>query len=606
MVYGSGYASALDVVGHEMTHGVTEKKSNLFSYYQSGAINESVSDVMGEMIQQIEGPAQNPSAYAGTPWLLGEDLFPGGLRNMSNPTLDNPPDPDRMTSSNYNAYHPWDSSFDSGGVHANDGVNNKAAYLMAAGADGSGGGSFNTYSIAGVSGADQIEKDVKLANIYYRLDKIMSSGTSYADLYNLLPQACNQLVGVSLPAIIHDSTGTPVNLTASGSTSITSADCAQVTRAVKATEMNKQPVYSAAKIVPASPTCTNGGAASKKRLDNFETSNPLASTGTYTRGHGGTDSLGGKSFGQWWWSKSNISDYGTASVPVFQDQHSKYSLWGDDADPFGASQQTGQPYDRQDSWVQTKSAIPAKVGTFVRFDDAWEFDYGPSGNPGDSNIYNFDGGRVEYSVDGGKHWYDTGAPSAVDKFALLVNGGYNGRINNTDGLFTDPKDPTFHYIDPNPLKGKKGFVGSSHGWTSSRLDLSSLNKKSVLLRWRVAADDSIGSLGWYVDNVYAYSCNPTHVSISAPAKVVRGTAAVVRGHLTRTGTTTVLAGLPVVLWERRHGTTTWAKVGTRTTNKYGNVRWSRTHRTAEDYRVRMPGRLPFAPSNYARATVRIA
>ncbi|MGB8651450.1 MAG: hypothetical protein WCD35_12400, partial [Mycobacteriales bacterium] len=59
MVYGDGFASALDVVGHEMTHGVTERTSNLFSYYQSGAINESISDVMGELIQQVEGPALN-------------------------------------------------------------------------------------------------------------------------------------------------------------------------------------------------------------------------------------------------------------------------------------------------------------------------------------------------------------------------------------------------------------------------------------------------------------------------------------------------------------------------------------------------------------------
>ncbi|MDQ3826703.1 MAG: hypothetical protein M3325_13610, partial [Actinomycetota bacterium] len=45
MVYGDGFAAADDVVGHELTHGVTEKESHLFYYYQSGAINESLSDV---------------------------------------------------------------------------------------------------------------------------------------------------------------------------------------------------------------------------------------------------------------------------------------------------------------------------------------------------------------------------------------------------------------------------------------------------------------------------------------------------------------------------------------------------------------------------------
>ncbi len=50
MVYGEGYAAADDVVGHELTHGVTDFSAHLFYYYQSGAINESLSDVFGEFV----------------------------------------------------------------------------------------------------------------------------------------------------------------------------------------------------------------------------------------------------------------------------------------------------------------------------------------------------------------------------------------------------------------------------------------------------------------------------------------------------------------------------------------------------------------------------
>ena len=50
MFYGQGFASADDVVGHEMTHGVIERNSDLFYWGQSGAINESLADVMGEII----------------------------------------------------------------------------------------------------------------------------------------------------------------------------------------------------------------------------------------------------------------------------------------------------------------------------------------------------------------------------------------------------------------------------------------------------------------------------------------------------------------------------------------------------------------------------
>ena len=55
MVFGEGFAAADDVVGHELTHGVTESESALFYYMQSGAINESFSDVWGEFIDQWNG-----------------------------------------------------------------------------------------------------------------------------------------------------------------------------------------------------------------------------------------------------------------------------------------------------------------------------------------------------------------------------------------------------------------------------------------------------------------------------------------------------------------------------------------------------------------------
>ncbi len=59
MVYGEGFAAADDVVGHELTHGVTDFSADLFYYFQSGAINESLSDVFGEFIDQTQ-PAGRP------------------------------------------------------------------------------------------------------------------------------------------------------------------------------------------------------------------------------------------------------------------------------------------------------------------------------------------------------------------------------------------------------------------------------------------------------------------------------------------------------------------------------------------------------------------
>ena len=60
MVYGSAYGFPLadDIVAHELTHGVTQYKSNLFYYYQSGAINKSLLDVFGEYYDQTNGQGQ--------------------------------------------------------------------------------------------------------------------------------------------------------------------------------------------------------------------------------------------------------------------------------------------------------------------------------------------------------------------------------------------------------------------------------------------------------------------------------------------------------------------------------------------------------------------
>ena len=592
MVYGTGYASALDVVGHEMTHGVTEHTSHLFSYYQSGALNESESDVMGELIQQIEGPALNASGAtdvfnAAKSWQIGEVPDPTAtvppVRFMDHPENDKPHDPDSMTSPSYDA-----SGDDSGGVHANAGVGNKAAFLIARGADGD--GTFNGYLVAGVSGngvttsdpygagitEDDVVKDVKTANIYYLLDKMMVDSTTYADVYKLLPQACDALVGKTLPM----SDGWWSNDITT--TSISAADCTQVRLAVKATKMNVPPAKAGAVIPAAAPYCSNGGSATGRRTDAFET-NPF-SAGTYDRSHAtATNRLYGYRSGEtgsWWWAKD------------YQQRGSRASLWGDDTDPIGVSPDPSHPsYSYEDARAQKAHAIRAAVGTYVRYATAWGFESETVTSGGSRSTYNFDGGVVEYSIDGGRHWRDAGG--------LFVDNGYNGRVTNTSD--------SSGYVDPNPLRGRRAFVRSSHGWTASRLDLSPLHGHAVLLRWRVGADEQVGDLGWFVDNVQSYSCNPTHVSVSAPASVRAGHAALVAGHVVRAGTTTALAGLPVTLWEKRHSASAsaWVRVSSHTTNRYGNVWWSRTHTAAYDYRVRMPGQKPFAPSNYAGTTVRI-
>lgn len=177
MVYGDGAAFPLgdDVVAHELTHGVTSRESQLFYFYQSGAINESFSDVWGEFVDQ---EAATGNDTGDTRWEMGEDITGlGAIRNMQDPTLFN--DPDKMSSSYYycDQSELYSGSGDNGGVHINSGINNKAAYLM------TDGGSFNGYTVTGLGYA-------KVADLYYEVQtSLLTSAADYADLYDAVIQA---------------------------------------------------------------------------------------------------------------------------------------------------------------------------------------------------------------------------------------------------------------------------------------------------------------------------------------------------------------------------------------------------------------------------------
>jgi len=121
MVYGDGdgstfieFSGDLDVVGHELSHGVTEATSNLIYQNQSGALNEAFSDMMGSAIEYYYGTGN---------WTIGEDITPGtnGIRNMANPGEDGDPShyADRYTGTS-----------DNGGVHTNSGIANHWFYLL--------------------------------------------------------------------------------------------------------------------------------------------------------------------------------------------------------------------------------------------------------------------------------------------------------------------------------------------------------------------------------------------------------------------------------------------------------------------------------------------
>jgi Zn-dependent metalloprotease len=171
MRFGANFAAADDVVAHELTHAVTDRESNLIYWGESGAINEALSDILGEIVDQGNSGGNDT---AGVRWLMGEDMPGGAIRSMSDPTLYG--DPDRRFSTNW-----YTGAEDNRGVHFNSGVANKIAYLL------SDGGSFNGQTVAS-QGTSQVARLFYEANV-----SLLVPASDYFDLYAVLRQAARNL-----------------------------------------------------------------------------------------------------------------------------------------------------------------------------------------------------------------------------------------------------------------------------------------------------------------------------------------------------------------------------------------------------------------------------
>ncbi len=256
MYYGAGYASADDVVGHEITHGVIQRNADLLYWGQSGAINESLADIMGEIMDHRNGAGTDAAGN----WQLGEDLPPavGALRDLKNPPAFQ--QPDKMTSGLYTSDIADEYYRDRGGVHTNSGVGNKTAYLI------SQGGTFNGQTVTGIDGADA--GLTKTARLYLAAIQGLTSGSDYADLARVLDQSCQDLVGTH---------------------GFTATDCAEVHQAGVATELTTTPPK-APQRADASVACPAGNV--RRVLFSSETGTPtdklVPSTqdGTWSRAPG--------------------------------------------------------------------------------------------------------------------------------------------------------------------------------------------------------------------------------------------------------------------------------------------------------------------------------
>ncbi|MFJ3333201.1 M4 family metallopeptidase [Streptomyces sp. NPDC086766] len=190
MTYGDGDGStfgplvALDVAGHEMSHGVTSKTAALTYSGESGGLNEATSDIFGTLVEWYANNSSDPGDY-----LIGEEIVRSGFGKAALRFMDKP-------SKDGNSADCWSSSVGNLDVHYSSGVANHFAYLLA---EGSGAKTINGVSYdsptCNGSSVTGIGRD-KLGKIWYRaLTVYMTSSTNYAGARTATLNAAKDLYG---------------------------------------------------------------------------------------------------------------------------------------------------------------------------------------------------------------------------------------------------------------------------------------------------------------------------------------------------------------------------------------------------------------------------
>jgi Zn-dependent metalloprotease len=178
-------AGALDIVAHEIAHGVTEFTSDLIYMNESGALNESFSDVIGSSVEaffQAAGDGTQRSDY-----LIGEDVVRGsrnGIRSMADPRAYGDAD-------HYSVR--FTGTEDGGGVHINSGIPNHVFYLAVEG----GTNRVSGLAVQGVGGANRVQ----IETVFYRaVTQLLPSNATFAMARTATIQAARDLYGAGSAA----------------------------------------------------------------------------------------------------------------------------------------------------------------------------------------------------------------------------------------------------------------------------------------------------------------------------------------------------------------------------------------------------------------------
>lgn len=443
-----------DVIAHEWGHAYTEYTSGLIYQYQSGALNESYSDVWGETIDLINNymdEGENLSVRTTTAcsgslrWKVGEDAtsFGGAIRDMWNPNCNG--DPAKvLDAANY-----YCGTADSGGVHTNSGVTNHLYALLVD------GGTYNGYTMTGMG-------FVKAAHLWWRAQKNYLTATSdFANFADALEASANDLIGVNLEGL--STTGTPAGVTGQ---SITLADVQNVKNGILAVQLRTSPAtqcnYTPLLAQSAPSLCANA------------TNNPL--------------------FKEDW--ENGLGNWTVTNVPT------KPSTWEARDWTIKSNLPKSRPGKaifaidpiNGDCASNLQNGILRLESPTITMPTFTSGKYEMAFNHYVATESTWDGGNIKYSLNEGS-W------TLVPVTAFTYN-GYNSTLDGTSS-------------NDNPLKGQRAFTGTDGGslggsWGQSVIDLSKLGVTSgskIKFRFEMGTDGCNGVEGWYLDELYVYNCS---------------------------------------------------------------------------------------------------
>ncbi|MEK6806938.1 MAG: M4 family metallopeptidase [Pseudomonadota bacterium] len=464
-----------DVVSHEWSHAYTQFTHDLVYQYQSGALNESYSDIFGEMydlVNGIEGPlgaSLTEGDYyenGGSRWVVGEDLSQAAatllLRDMwdpdnfGNPLGDSPGSV--ITSPNYYCGHNQSTA-----VHTNSGVPNHAFAMLVDGKE------FNGVVIPkiGMTKAAQIYLQAELHH--------QTPTTNFAQHADALDQSCQDLKGVALKDVLGN-ISTEV---------ITTADCAAVAAAMVAVEMRQSPKEKCGYrniLQPEADTpaiCPAGQFESPDFKEDWE-------KGSVPSGWTQTQNLAGDTDPQ------PFEWVVTSSPPA---PHNGKAVFADN-NGFGSCAPGGD----------TSASFSLDTPEITVADDASYFKFSHFVQ----TEFEFDGGNLKFSING--------SAFALVPAGAFVHNGHSGTFGEAP-LAPGVSDPTglIGGNNTSPLAGQAAWTGSDQGestgsWGTTIVDLATLGAGAgdkVKFRYDYGQDGCGGNIGWFVDEVAVLHCSTT-------------------------------------------------------------------------------------------------